>query len=371
MINCHRPRLRVWAVLGTVLGALAIPSAAAAHRAPALCSSAREPALATRLSQDIRAALKSREGTVSVAVHAPGRGLRCALSQLRAYDSASIAKVLIMEAVLGRAEELGREPTALEARRLKAMITRSDNEAATDLWVGLSRERMNRVLREAGATDTVLGHDQYWGLTRTTARDQLALLAAVARRPAALALMGQVIRSQSWGVGAGAPKGAKVHLKNGWLPRATHGWRVHSIGIVRGTGLDYRLALLSHDNETMKYGVRTLEGVALAVHRRLGGVPADRGFTPEETISETSDGSVPEAAPTRRTPRPGPPGDRRPEGRTDGRPEGRREGRTRGWPEGWPEERTAGLRSPLSEWLRDGLRAGPRGGLRAGLPSRP
>ncbi|QES22807.1 hypothetical protein DEJ46_29890 [Streptomyces venezuelae] len=310
MITRRRSHLRAWALLGALLGATGTAWPAEAHRAPALCTSSREPALAARMSQDIAAALKGRDGTVSVAVHAPGRALRCGLGDTRLYDSASIAKVLIMQAVLGRAEELGRAPTRLEAQRMKAMITRSDNTAATDLWQGLSRARLNRVLREAGAQDTVLGHDRYWGLTRTTARDQLAMLAAVSRRTEALDLMGQVVSSQAWGVTAGAPGSVKVHLKNGWLPRATHGWRVHSIGIAlsNGTGttatLDYRLALLSHDNPTMRYGVRTLEGVALAVHRGLAGSTAARGFTPGYRISETSDGSVPSGAPGPHPPAP-------------------------------------------------------------------
>ncbi|GEB59135.1 hypothetical protein GCM10017674_20110 [Streptomyces gardneri] len=307
MITRRRSHLRAWALLGALLGATGTAWPAEAHQAraqaPALCTSSREPALAARMSQDIAAALKDRDGTVSVAVHDPGRGLRCRLGDTRLYDSASIAKVLILQAVLGRAEELGRAPTRLEAQRMKAMITRSDNTAATDLWQKLSRARLNRVLREAGAQDTVLGHDRYWGLTRTTARDQLALLAAVSRRTQALDLMGQVVSSQAWGVTAGAPRTVKVHLKNGWLPRATHEWRVHSIGIARGTGttgtaaVDYRLALLSHDNPTMRYGVRTLEGVALAVHRGLAGGTAARGFTPGHRISETPDGSVPSGAP--------------------------------------------------------------------------
>ncbi|KQX53466.1 hypothetical protein ASE09_09865 [Streptomyces sp. Root66D1] len=307
----RRPRLPTWALLGALLGASATtwPWPAEAHRAAALCTSTREPALALRLSQDIAAVLKGRDGTVSVAVHDPARELRCRLDDTLAYDSASVAKVLIMQAVLGRAEELGRAPTRLEARRMKAMITRSDNTAASDLWQGLSRARLNRVLREAGAQDTVLGHDRYWGLTRTTARDQLALLAAVSRRAEAMNLMGQVAHDQAWGVSAGAPRTVKVHLKNGWLPRATHAWRVHSIGIARpaspapGGALDYRIALLSHDNPTMRYGVRTLEGIALVVHRALsGGGTAARGFTPPEKISETPDGSAPYEPPGARPP---------------------------------------------------------------------
>ncbi len=312
----RRPHLPAWALLGALLGAsgTAWSWPAEAHRAPALCTSSREPTLAARLSRDIAAALKGREGTVSVAVHDPVRKLRCRLADTVAYDSASIAKVLIMQAVLGRAEELGRAPTRMEARRLKAMITRSDNTAATELWEGLSRARLNRVLREAGAQDTVLGHHDYWGLTRTTARDQLALLAAVSRRSEALSLMGQVVHAQAWGVTAGAPRRVKVHLKNGWLPRATHAWRVHSVGIVRpaaaptdtGTGtdtgtaspaVDYRIVLLSHGNPTMRYGVRTLESIALVVHRRLSDGAAARGYTPPGKISEIPDGSAPAEVP--------------------------------------------------------------------------
>ncbi len=343
MITSRRSRLRTCALLGALLGAVGTAWPAEAHRAPAVCTSSRDPAVAARMSQDIAAALKGRDGTVSVAVHDLRSGLRCRLGDTRLYDSASIAKVLIMQAVLGRAEELGRAPTRLEAQRMKAMITRSDNTAAGDLWQGLSRARLNRVLREAGAQDTVLGHDRYWGLTRTTARDQLALLAAVSRRTEALTLMGQVVSSQAWGVTAGAPRTVKVHLKNGWLPRATHEWRVHSIGIVRGRGAgtgagtgsptgsttgttgttdttgsaaaDYRLALLSHDNPTMRYGVRTLEGIAVAVHRGLVGSAAARGFTPGDRVSETPDGSAPPGEPGPLPPAPGGawPGPRPPE----------------------------------------------------------
>lgn len=329
MITSRRARLRAWALLGAVLGASGTAWPAEAHRAPALCTSSREPALATRLSQDIATALKGRDGTVSVALHDPARGLRCRLDDTRAYDSASIAKILILEAVLGRAAELGRAPTGPESQRMRAMITRSDNKAAGELWKGLSRARLDRVLRDVGARDTVPGHGGYWGLTRTTARDQLALLAAVSRRAEALSLMGQVVRDQAWGVTSGAPRTVKVHLKNGWLPRATHAWRVHSVGVVRpaaGTGkeksggagvvpgaagasaTDYRLALLSHGNPTMRYGIRTLEGVALAVHRRLSGSAAARDFTPSENVSEIPDGSAPTGAPGPSAPTPPAPG---------------------------------------------------------------
>src|SRR5258708_29191756 len=63
-------------------------------------------------------------------------------------------------------------------------------------------------------------------------------------RAYALGLMAQVIASQRWGVPAGAPASVTVHVKNGWLPRAAHGWRLHSIGGVarpQGRGTPPRL----------------------------------------------------------------------------------------------------------------------------------
>src|SRR5882757_10527235 len=109
-----------------------------------------------------------------------------------------------------------------------------------------------------------------------------------------LKLLSQVRRDQRWGVPAGMPSGLKAHVKNGWLPRATHGWRVHSVGAFTGPHRTYRIVVLSHDNPTMAYGVRTIERIAQAVHR---GLRHKRGLvqapTPESTISEEPDGSAP------------------------------------------------------------------------------
>lgn len=60
-----------------------------------------------------------------------------------------------------------------------------------------------------------------------------------------------------------------VQVKNGWLPRATHGWRVHSIGAFTGKGHDYGITVLTQDNKTMNDGVNTIQAVARAVHKDL------------------------------------------------------------------------------------------------------
>ena len=124
---------------------------------------------------------------------------------------------------------------------------------------------------------TVLGPGGYWGLTQITAHDEMRLLhllrtknAVLDRRSRAYALrlMAQVIPSQRWGVPAGAPPRLGVHLKNGWLPLPAHGWRVHSIGCFTGRG-GYSIVVLTQDNPTMAYGIRTIEALAEAIHHDL------------------------------------------------------------------------------------------------------
>ncbi|MER7594252.1 hypothetical protein [Streptomyces hydrogenans] len=108
MITTRRSRPRVRVLLDVLLGAPTVQPAET-RRAPAPCASPREPSLAAALSRDLAAALDGRESTVAVAVRHPVRGLRCELDDSRLYGSAAA------------------------------------------LWQGLSRDRLDRVLREAGS----------------------------------------------------------------------------------------------------------------------------------------------------------------------------------------------------------------------------
>ena len=309
-LHLRKCRIAIATALATTLLTPLPATAATASAAQAAtpCTAPGNPALASRLSRDIRAALAARRGTVSVVVHDPATGLGCALASRHRYDAASITKVLLMEAALRRAQDWRRGLTAWERRKIRPMIIRSDNTAARRLWNDLGHPYLSRFLQRAGTAATTLGPNGLWGLTRTTAADQLRLLGVLtgarallgpSSRAYGLKQLNEVRRDQRWGVPAGMPRGIKAHLKNGWLPRSTHGWRVHSIGVFTGTGRAYRIVVLSHDNPTMAYGVRTVERVAQAVHRALNkGRAAGQGLTPESAISEVPDGSVPlEGAP--------------------------------------------------------------------------
>ena len=167
------------------------------------------------------------------------------------------------------------------------MITQSDNDAASALWAHVGRGRLRYFLGRAGMKQTQLGPGGYWGLTQITAHDERLLLDLImypnpvldsASRTFALNLMAQVIPAQRWGVPAGAPADLTVHVKNGWLPLATHGWRIHSIGCFTGHHRGYLIVALTEDNPTMAYGITTIQRVAEVIHRQLN--PAAAAFLP-------------------------------------------------------------------------------------------
>ncbi|WP_270887312.1 serine hydrolase [Pedococcus sp. 5OH_020] len=186
--------------------------------------------------------------------------------------------MIILGAMLRKALDQHRYLTSTEASQLRAMITQSDNNAASALWAKLEHPYIQHFLNLAGMTQTVLGPGRYWGLTQATAHDEMLLLRILLRgntilssnsRTYALGLMAQVISSQRWGVPAGAPRSVTVHVKDGWLPRTTHGWRINSIGAFTWPQHWYTIVVLSMDNPTMSYGVTTVESIARVIHSDL------------------------------------------------------------------------------------------------------
>jgi beta-lactamase class A len=243
-----------------------------------VCSSSSHPALAAKIGRDIQAARRGRVSTVAIAVDDPSLGLGCWLDRFSSFDSASVIKVTILAALLRKAEDQHRQLTATEAARAKLMITRSDNDAASALWAELGRRYLQHFLDVAAMRHTSLGPGSAWGLTQITANDQVVLLRLLldrnkvlnpASRTYALKLMAEVIPAQRWGVPAGVPSGLTVHVKNGWLPLPTHGWRIHSIGLFTGHGGNYSIVVLTQDNPTMTYGITTIQAIARAINHDL------------------------------------------------------------------------------------------------------
>ncbi|MBM7440777.1 serine hydrolase [Streptomyces sp. HB132] len=206
---------------------------------------------------------------VSVAVLDTGSGAGAAYGD-GSYDTASIVKVDILAALLLQAQDEGRELNGAEHAYAEAMIRRSDNTSATELLKVIGGEEgLDSANERLGLTATEAA--RAWGLTRTTASDQVRLLEAVFRADSVLSaasrayvteLMGQVDADQRWGVSAA---GADAVLKNGWMPRTTTGlWDVNSIGRVESGGRTLLVAVLSRGHATKEAGVSLVESVAKA-----------------------------------------------------------------------------------------------------------
>jgi len=292
-------------LFGSILVPLLAPPASAAASS-VRCRSSSHPVLAARLDRDIDRALRGRVSAVAVGVDDRGRRLQCWLNSSAHFDSASVVKVTILSALLRKAQEQHRYLTRTEALLAEDMITESDNYAASVLWDDVGRYDLQHFLNLARMTQTYLGPGPYWGLTQITAYNEVLLLRLLvnrnrvldtASRDYVLHLMARVIPAQRWGVPAGAPTSLTVHVKNGWLPLLTHGWRIHSIGTFTGRGGGYSIVVLTQDNPTMAYGIDTIEAIATAINHDLN--PAARSRVPSSEFSPswgTPDEPIPTAA---------------------------------------------------------------------------
>ncbi|WP_328497452.1 class A beta-lactamase-related serine hydrolase [Streptomyces sp. NBC_00414] len=237
-------------------------------------SGSAEPDADALLAEAVGSVTVEAGARLSVAVLDTESG-RSAVYGDGAFDTASIVKADILASLLLRAQDAGRELTAQEKTYASAMIRDSDNASATALWEAIGRARgLAEANERFGLDDTVGGDGVLWGLTQTTAADQLTLLRQVfgdaddseldeTSRDCLQGLMGDIAVGQDWGVSAAGSSGSA--LKNGWLPRSATGlWDINSVGRVEVDGRAYLVAVLSDGNSTKAGGISMVEAAAKA-----------------------------------------------------------------------------------------------------------
>jgi hypothetical protein len=195
-----------------------------------------------------------------------------------AQATASIMKVDILATLLAEDQANGQSLTVVQQGLSGDMIEQSDNGDAQALWDAEGgAAAVSRFDSAAGLTQTDPDAAGYWGLSTTTAADQVQLLRQVAypndiltpaSRSFELNLMAHVQPDQAWGVTAGVAANATVALKNGWDPLDGGGWQVNSIGYVDGDGRDYVIAVLT-DGATEPGGIDAIEGLSQLIWQEL------------------------------------------------------------------------------------------------------
>jgi beta-lactamase class A len=191
------------------------------------------------------------------------------------FNTASIIKMSILEDTLWQDQQQGTSGlTSDQLANAVPMIENSDNDAATAMWDAVGgQSAIQTFFQKIGATGSTA--NVQWGLTQTTALDQLKVvneiaypgkLLTVASANQADSLLNNVEADQHWGVSGGVPAGVTVQLKNGWLADAgntsTDGWNINSIGHVHGDGVNYTIAVLTDNNNTEQDGINTIQALS-------------------------------------------------------------------------------------------------------------
>ena len=263
--------------------------------APPRVTSTTRPARVVRVSpfgKAFDAFTRARDGRVTAAVYDRTSGQSWLYRPHDVQATASVVKVDIMAALLEQTFKASSTLSQEQATELQQMIEVSDNDAATSLWnavggaeglrafddrVGLAQTSPSRCVECQGFPWPG------WGLTTTTANDQIKLLETIAfpnrtltnaSRTTAINLMDHITPSERWGVSSGMPIGVKVALKNGWLPLRDDDWQINSVGWIRGRGRNYLLAILTTGNPDEDYGIQTTDELSSVVWHALA--PAGR-----------------------------------------------------------------------------------------------
>ena len=253
-----------------------IPKATVRHTATstahASATAAAGSAAADSLAAAVAPLVRADDYHVSVAVADLTTGQTAACDGTQAFITASIAKADILSTLLYQSQNQG-GLSKREQKLATTMIEQSDNDAADDLYddAGGASE-IDAANQAFGLVDTTVGTDGYWGLTSTTADDQIRLLRQIFTAQSTLSpasrsyiegLMGDVEPAEAWGVPAVADQGTTFAVKNGWLPDpTTHLWEINSIGEVTHDGQQMLIAVLSTDNDDYAHGIALVQEVA-------------------------------------------------------------------------------------------------------------
>lgn len=191
-----------------------------------------DPATLEKALAPVRERYGDRLAVAWAPVGSPGQAR--AVGSTRDIESWSTIKAPIALAI---AQDADGEPSAPRRKQLTAMITRSDNDAASILWraMGNPAPRLEKVLRATGDETTrparnAAGSFVSFGLTAWKHSDSArfaAMLPCAPHSDVLLDLMASVGREHQWGLGMVADS----RFKGGWGP-SPHGYLARQLGIV-------------------------------------------------------------------------------------------------------------------------------------------
>ncbi len=207
------------------------------------------------------AAARSRAGHVSIAVRGTA-GSEAGHQPQRPVAAASTLKVMFLVAYLRQPAVAERDLTADDLGLLEPMITRSENAPATTIANRLGSGPLDGLAAEVGMQD--FAYTRPWGNTRTSARDQVRLMAALPdvlperHRAYALDLLTRIVPEQRWGIGTLDLPGWVVRFKGGW-GSGTGSVDHQSVRLEHASGAVVSVAVTTTSSPSHAYATETLE----------------------------------------------------------------------------------------------------------------
>jgi beta-lactamase class A len=209
-----------------------------------------------------------RRGAIAFAVRMPTRAY--GWHARRTFPSASVLKAMLLVTYL---RYVGSRPLRDSERALLGpMIRRSDNAAASAIFVRVGTRRLSRLGRLAGMR-RFRPVAPVWGLSRIDAADQARFFLHIDRlvpavhRHYAMWLLAHVTPSQRWGVARARPRGWRIYFKGGW--GSGTGRVDHQVALLTRGGRRVSVAILTYADGSHAYGKATLRGVARRLLRGL------------------------------------------------------------------------------------------------------
>jgi beta-lactamase class A len=190
----------------------------------------------------------------------------------RTFPSASVLKAMLLVAYLNERPVRGRALHSSERALLGPMIRRSDNAAASAIFVRVGPGRLRALARRARMRHFAPAAP-IWGNSRIDAADQARFFLRIDRlvpprhRAYAMHLLAHVVPSQRWGIGQVPPRGWRLYFKGGW--GSGTGRVDHQVALLRRGRERVSVAILTFADGSHAYGKETLRGVAKRLLRGL------------------------------------------------------------------------------------------------------
>jgi hypothetical protein len=220
--------------------------------------------IASPSSKSFTSFSKNLAGEVGIAYAPIGRGTRVvSAGELQSGTAWSTIKIALAAQVIADAGGSGKLSSSKRSL-ISSALRASDNEAAMALWDELTRRyggpagaarAVGQVLASAGDPGTEVssvgrGSFSPYGQTDWSLAGQVRFMASLAAGCVTgstylLNEMGQVISSQSWGLGEAGSRA----FKGGWGPESDGRYLVRQVGVLESQGQTFAVAIAAIPND--------------------------------------------------------------------------------------------------------------------------